>query len=53
MQPRPVYCVTEHLRRDRQVADEACEGRFTELGMTLELGVPPDWTGAAFPADEE
>ena len=53
MRPRPVYCVTEHLRRDRQVADEACEGRFTELGMTLALGVPPDWTGGAFPADEE
>ena len=53
VQPRPVYCVTEHLRRDRQVADDACDGRFTELGMTLELGVPPDWTGAAFPADEE
>jgi hypothetical protein len=53
VRPRPVYCVTEHLRRDRQIADEACEGRFTELGMTLELGVPPDWTGAAFPADEE
>ena len=53
VQPRPVYCVTEHLRRDRQVADDACDGRFTELGMTLELGLPPDWTGAAFPADEE
>ena len=53
VRPRPVYCVTEHLRRDRQVADEACEGRFTELGMTLELGLPPDWTGAALPADEE
>jgi len=53
VQPRPVYCVTEHLRRDRHVADHACEGRFTELGMTLELGLPPDWTGAAFPADEE
>ena len=53
VRPRPVYCVTEHLRRDRQIADEACEGRFTEAGMTLALGVPPDWTGGAFPADEE
>jgi Heparinase II/III-like protein/Heparinase II/III N-terminus len=53
VRPRPVYCVTEHLRRDRRVADEACEGRFTELGTTLGLGVPPDWTGAAFPVDEE
>jgi Heparinase II/III-like protein/Heparinase II/III N-terminus len=53
VRPRQVYCVTEHLRRNRKVADDACEGRFTELGMTLEVGVPPDWTGAAFPADEE
>jgi heparinase II/III-like protein len=53
VRPRPIYCVTEHLRRDRQFADEACEGRFTELGTTLELGVPPDWTDAAFPVDEE
>ncbi len=51
--PRPVYCVIEHLYRDRRVADEACRGRFTELGLTLELGTTPDWSEGAFPADVE
>jgi hypothetical protein len=53
VRPRPVYCVTDHLRRDRMVADEACRGRFTELGLTCELGLEPDWLGGEFPADEE
>jgi hypothetical protein len=51
--PRPVVCVVEHLRRDRVLADEACQGRYTEFGLTLELGPEPDWLGGAFPADEE
>jgi Heparinase II/III-like protein/Heparinase II/III N-terminus len=53
VRPRPVCCVIEHLHRDRGVAEEACRGRFTELGTTLELGLEPDWLGARFPADEE
>jgi Heparinase II/III-like protein/Heparinase II/III N-terminus len=51
--PRPVFCVTEHLRRNRRLADDACLGRFTELGQALELGIEPDWLGASLPADEE
>ncbi|HEX3263000.1 MAG TPA: alginate lyase family protein [Solirubrobacterales bacterium] len=51
--PSPVFCVTEHLRRDRRLADDACVGRFTELGQTVELGTEPDWLGASLPADEE
>lgn len=51
--PRTVYCVIEHLYRDRRLADEACRGRFTELGLTLDLGSRPDWAGAGFPADVE
>jgi hypothetical protein len=51
--PRPVYCMTAHLRRDRTVAEDACRGRFTELGLTLELGLEPDWLGGEFPTDEE
>ena len=27
--PRPVFCVIEHAHRDRDVADDACRGRFT------------------------
>jgi hypothetical protein len=53
VRPRPVCCVIEHLHRNRIVADDACRGRFTELGITLELGPEPDWLGAEYPADEE
>jgi hypothetical protein len=53
VRPRPVCCVIEHLHRDRGIADEACRGRFSELGTTLELGVEPDWLGGRFPPDEE
>jgi hypothetical protein len=53
VRPRPVCCVIEHLHQDRGVADDACRGRFTELGTTLELGLEPDWLGTRFPADEE
>jgi hypothetical protein len=53
VQPRDVFCVTGHLRRDRGVADDAVAGRFTENGVTLSLGSEPDWLGADFPADEE
>ena len=53
VRPRPVYAVTGHLRRDRRVADDACAGRFTEVGVTLRLGPEPDWVGAHFPDDEE
>jgi Heparinase II/III N-terminus len=51
--PRPVHCVIAHLHQDRGVADDACAGRFTELGLTLELGPEPDWVHGDFPADEE
>jgi Heparinase II/III-like protein/Heparinase II/III N-terminus len=51
--PRPVHCVIAHLHQDRCVADDACAGRFTELGLTLELGPEPDWLDGDFPADEE
>jgi hypothetical protein len=51
--PRPVYCVTEHDRRDLAVAEAVAAGRFSYFGTTLELGLDPDWTGADLPADEE
>jgi hypothetical protein len=28
-------------------------GRFTHVGLTLELGAEPDWLGGPFPADKE
>jgi hypothetical protein len=51
--PRPVFCVTSHERRDRRVAEEVSEGRFTFAGATRRLGVEPDWLGAELPPDEE
>lgn len=51
--PRPVYCPTRHLHTSREIADDARAGRFTNAGLTLELGLDPDWLGAGLPADEE
>jgi hypothetical protein len=53
MAPRPVFCVTEQAYRNRAVADEACAGRFTHVGITLELGVEPNWLSDDLPVDEE
>ena len=51
--PRPVFCVIEQAYRDRAVAEEVCAGRFTHMGITLELGVEPDWLSGDLPQDEE
>lgn len=52
--PRTVFCPTRHLHTSRAVADDARAGRFTNAGLTLELGLDPDWLGAAeLPSDEE
>lgn len=53
IRPRPVFCVIEHAYRDRTIAEAAVQGRFTHAGLTLELGVEPDWLHAAFPRDAE
>jgi hypothetical protein len=51
--PRPVFCVYEHRYRDRAIAEAVIHGRFPIQGVTLELGIEPDWLGAALPADKE
>jgi hypothetical protein len=51
--PRPVFCVVEHAYRDRAVAERVCRGQFHHQGVTLDLGVEPDWLGAALPPDRE
>jgi len=53
VRPRPVFCVVADAYRDLAVAEEVCAGRFTHAGLTLELGLEPDWTGAALPEDAE
>ena len=51
--PRAVFCVIEHAYRNCRRAEAVCAGRFTEAGITLDLGVEPDWLGAEFPPDKE
>jgi hypothetical protein len=51
--PRPVFCVAAHERRDMQVAEDVCAGRFTFAGTARLLGTEPDWLGAELPPDEE
>jgi hypothetical protein len=51
--PRPVFCVIEREHHNRAIADEVSTGRFCINGLTLDLGVEPDWLHAALPADKE
>jgi hypothetical protein len=53
IRPRPVFCVIEHAYRDRKVAEDVCAGKFTENGVTLELGADPNWLLAGLAHDEE
>ena len=53
IRPRPVFCVIEHAYRDRRIAEDVCAGKFTENGVTLELGLDPNWLLAGLPEDEE
>lgn len=51
--PRPVFCPIGHGHRDRAVAENVRAGRFTFGGITLDLGVEPDWLEAPLPSDPE
>jgi hypothetical protein len=53
IRPRPLFCVIEHAYRDRKIAEDVCAGKFTENGVTLELGLDPNWLLAGLPEDEE
>jgi hypothetical protein len=53
IRPRPIFCVIEHAYRDRNIAEDVCAGKFTENGVTLELGLNPKWLVAGLPHDEE
>ncbi|HEX7297186.1 MAG TPA: heparinase II/III family protein, partial [Pyrinomonadaceae bacterium] len=50
---RDVFCVIEHSYRDLGIAGGVCEGIFTNAGLTIAIGNPPDWLSKALPADEE
>jgi hypothetical protein len=53
IRPRPLFCVIEHAFRNRAIAEGVCAGKFTENGVTLELGPDPNWLLAGLPDDEE
>jgi hypothetical protein len=48
-----LYCVIAAEHRDLAVAEDACAGRFTHCGTTLELGLPPAWSAARVDHDPE
>jgi hypothetical protein len=48
-----LFCVIADRHRDLRVAEDACVGRFTHCGRTLELGLPPNWSTAGLPDDPE
>ena len=53
LRPRAVFCIVASHHRDRAVAEDACAGRFTYNGVTLELGLEPDWLSAGLDDDKE
>jgi hypothetical protein len=53
VRPRAVVHPGASSARDRALADAVCAGRFTHIGITLDLGLEPDWLNAEFPADKE
>jgi heparinase II/III-like protein len=53
IRPRPLFCVIEHAYRDRRIAEDVCAGKFTENGVTLDLGLDPNWLLAGLSHDEE
>src|SRR3954469_20066119 len=51
--PRRVYCVCEQEYQSRSVADAVAAGRFPIQGITVPLGIEPDWLDAPLPRDCE
>jgi hypothetical protein len=47
------YCPIEHAHRRLDVVEEVCAGKFTHHGLSLDLGLPPDWRSSALPPDDE
>lgn len=51
--PRHVFCAVEHEHRNLLVAQDVCAGRFTQIGITFELGTKPDWFTPVIDGDRE
>lgn len=53
VRPRQVFCPIEASYRDLRVAADVLAGRFHHAGVTLDLGLPPDWRTGGLDDDEE
>lgn len=51
--PRRLFCPFEHKYRNVAVADAVAAGCFPIQGVTLPLGLEPDWVSAPLPSDKE
>src|SRR3982750_353008 len=51
--PRKIFCVIEDAYQNLEIAREACAGRFTIAGTTLDLGERINWLENPLPEDEE
>jgi Heparinase II/III-like protein/Heparinase II/III N-terminus len=51
--PQPVICVLDHLYRDIATAEAARHGRFTHIGVEIDLGRDPDWIDGGLSDDVE
>ncbi|HEY3093097.1 MAG TPA: alginate lyase family protein [Vicinamibacterales bacterium] len=51
--PRRLFCVFEHMYSSVAVADAVAAGHFPIQGVTVTLGLEPDWLGAPLPRDRE
>lgn len=50
--PREIFCVIEKSYQNLSIAEDACDGIFTNAGLRLKLeGI--DWTNNPLPSDEE
>jgi hypothetical protein len=48
-----VFCPIEASYRDLRLASDVLTGRFRYAGVTLDLGMPPDWRNGGLDDDEE
>jgi hypothetical protein len=53
VRPRQVFCPIEESYRDVRLADDVLTGRFRYAGVSLDLGLPPDWRTGGLADDEE
>jgi hypothetical protein len=53
IRPRPVFCVVAREHEDLELAVAVADGTFTQLGVTVEAGLDPDWLNSELPLDNE